>query len=245
MVESKTPKKQKVQEQIDTQVARELKEQLAREDQRRAEQIARDAEIARIHVEEEQQKLPMERRIELISDLVKYQDNYTKIYKFQSQQRKPWTKKQKRDYYMAVIRNNLGWKVKDFRGMTFEEVEAKFNSVCKQMEDFIPMGSKEEAERIKKKSINLEQESAKKQKEDLNQLWRLVKETLSNRPPSSDKEMELWVELNRIYEPDKEDHLQRQINLYAYGEGLPSEEGSSTCDDLLQTTSRELLTDGK
>nr|GEZ57074.1 hypothetical protein [Tanacetum cinerariifolium]GEZ84718.1 hypothetical protein [Tanacetum cinerariifolium] len=52
---------------------------------------------------------------------------------------------------MAVIRNNLGWKVKDFRGMKFEEVEAKFNSVCKQIEDFIPMGSKEEAERIKRK----------------------------------------------------------------------------------------------
>nr|GEZ42413.1 hypothetical protein [Tanacetum cinerariifolium] len=45
-------------------------------------------------------------------------------------------------------------------------------------------------------------------REDLNQLWRLVKETLSNRPPSSDKEIELWVELNRMmYEPDKEDQL--------------------------------------
>nr|GEX77881.1 retrovirus-related Pol polyprotein from transposon TNT 1-94 [Tanacetum cinerariifolium] len=38
-----------------TMVARELEEQLAREDQRRAEQIARDAEIARIHAEEELQ----------------------------------------------------------------------------------------------------------------------------------------------------------------------------------------------
>nr|GFC55292.1 hypothetical protein [Tanacetum cinerariifolium] len=96
-------------------------------------------------------ELPIERRIELICDLVKYQDNYTKVHKFQSQQRKPWTKKQKRDYYMAVIRSNLGWKVKDFRGMTFEEVKAKFNSVWKQIEDFVPMGSKEEAERIKRK----------------------------------------------------------------------------------------------
>nr|GEY54404.1 copia protein [Tanacetum cinerariifolium] len=172
----------------------------------------------------------------------------------QSQQRKSWTKKQNRDYYMAVIRNNLGWKVKDFVGMTFEEVDAKFNSVCKQMEDFIPMGSKEEAERIKRKGINLEQESAKKQKsseeiteeakspeevpeEKVKEMMNLVpieevyvealqlkhpiidwkgrpestmetvKETLSNRPPSSDKEMELWVELNRMYEPDKEDQL--------------------------------------
>nr|GFD14678.1 hypothetical protein [Tanacetum cinerariifolium] len=34
---------------------RELEEQLAREDQRMSKQIARDAEIARIHVEEELQ----------------------------------------------------------------------------------------------------------------------------------------------------------------------------------------------
>nr|GFA11817.1 hypothetical protein [Tanacetum cinerariifolium] len=103
MVESKTLKKQRVQEQIDAQEY--------------------DQFASELHIE---------RRIELISDLVKYQDNYAKVHKFQSQQRKPWTKKQKRDYYMAMIRSNLGWKVKHFRGMTFEEVEAKFNSVWKQ-----------------------------------------------------------------------------------------------------------------
>nr|GEW22659.1 hypothetical protein [Tanacetum cinerariifolium] len=69
--------------------------------------------------------------------------------------------------------------------MTFKEVEAKFDSVYKQMEDFIPMGSKEEAERIKRK----------------------VKETLSKRPATSNKEMELWVELSRLYEPNVEDQL--------------------------------------
>nr|GFB63668.1 hypothetical protein [Tanacetum cinerariifolium] len=91
-------------------------------------------------------------------------ENYAKIYKFQSQQRRSWTKKQKRDYYMTVIRNNLGWKVKDFKGMPFEEVEAKFNSVYKQMEDFIPMGSKEEAKRYERKGIRFDQKSSKKLK---------------------------------------------------------------------------------
>nr|GFA71066.1 hypothetical protein [Tanacetum cinerariifolium] len=62
------------------------------------------------------------------------------------------------------VKNNLGWNVKDFIGMTFKEVEAKFNSVWKQMEDFIPMGSKEEVERIKRKGLSLEQESGKKLK---------------------------------------------------------------------------------
>nr|GFB34200.1 hypothetical protein [Tanacetum cinerariifolium] len=106
MVESKTQKKKKVQEQIDAQVARELEEKMAREDQRRSEQ---------------------------------------------TQQRKPWSKKKKRDYYMPVIKSNLGWKVKEFRGMTFEEIEIKFTTVWKYLEDFIPMGSKEEAERLKRK----------------------------------------------------------------------------------------------
>nr|GEV79296.1 bulb-type lectin domain-containing protein [Tanacetum cinerariifolium] len=222
MVESETSKKHKVQEQIDAQVAREMEEQLEREDQRRSEQIARDAEIARIHAKEELQimidgldrnnetvakylqeyhqftsELLTERRIELITDLVKYQDNYAKIYKYQSQQRKSMTNKQKRDYYMAVIRNNLGWKVKDFRGMTFEEVEAKFNSVWKQMEDFIPMGSKEEAERIKRKGLNLEQESVEKQKTS----EEVPKEAMSPEevPEEKVKEMMHLVPIEEVY----------------------------------------------
>nr|GFD22544.1 hypothetical protein [Tanacetum cinerariifolium] len=57
IVESDMPKKKKIQEQIDVQVAREIEEQLAREDQRRDEQIGRDAEIAKIRAEEELQML--------------------------------------------------------------------------------------------------------------------------------------------------------------------------------------------
>nr|GFB35539.1 synaptobrevin, longin-like domain protein [Tanacetum cinerariifolium] len=94
MVESDTPKKKKLQEEIDAQVVRELEEQQVKEDMRMNEQIARDAEVVRIHVEEEllgmidsldqsnetvakylqeyqdfASELPLEKRIELISDL--------------------------------------------------------------------------------------------------------------------------------------------------------------------------------
>nr|GFC71063.1 hypothetical protein [Tanacetum cinerariifolium] len=95
--------------------------------------------------------LSLEKKIELISDLVKYQEHYKKVYKFQSQQRKPMSKKQKREYYMAVIKSYLGWRFKDFKGMSFEEIEGKFTQVWKWIEDFTPMGSKEEAERAKSK----------------------------------------------------------------------------------------------
>nr|GEZ89994.1 hypothetical protein [Tanacetum cinerariifolium] len=149
MVESETPKKKK---------------------------IARDAEIARIHAEEELQmlidgldrnnetvakylqeyyqfatELPIERRIELISDLVKYQDHYAKILKYQTQQRKPLSRKQQKELYMSVLKSHAGWKARHFKGMTLEEIKEKFDPVWKQFQDFIPIGSKEEAERLKEK----------------------------------------------------------------------------------------------
>nr|GEY01452.1 hypothetical protein [Tanacetum cinerariifolium] len=255
MVESDTPKKKKLQEQLDVQVTRELEEQMAREYQRMSEQIARDAEV---EYEQIPKDLSIRERIEWISDLVKYQENYAQVLKYQTLQRNPRSKKQKKDYYMAVIKCHAGWKTKDFKGMSFEQIETKFNTIWKQTKDFIPMGSKEETERFKRKRLRLEQESVKKLKtseevpkevksfkevpeekvkemmqlvpveeiyvealqvkhpiidwkhldrEDLNQLWRLVKESLNIRPAASDKEMKLWMELERLYEPDAEDRL--------------------------------------
>nr|GEW50446.1 hypothetical protein [Tanacetum cinerariifolium] len=78
MVESDTPKKKKLQEHIDVQVAMELEEQMAREDRRMSEQIARDAEVARIHAEEELQMMinSLDRSNETV---VKYFQEYEQI----------------------------------------------------------------------------------------------------------------------------------------------------------------------
>nr|GEZ07075.1 putative ribonuclease H-like domain-containing protein [Tanacetum cinerariifolium] len=243
-------------------------------------------------------ELPLERRIKLISDLVRYQDNYANVHKYQNQQRKPLTKKQQREFYTSVLRNQAGWKAKDFKGTKLEEKKENFDSVWKQIHDFIPIGSKEEAERFKWKGIRFEQESVKKlntseevkaseevleekvkemmqlvpieevyvealqvkhliidwkhlDMEDLNKLWTLVKESLNIRPASSDKEMELWVELKRLYKPDVEDQLWTHTQNMMHApvewklEGLPFEEGFGDCDDLIQASSGKLLSDGK
>ena len=42
---------------------------------------------------------------------------------------------------------------------------------------------------------------------DLDKLWELVKERYSSMNPAQDKEIELWVELKRLYEPDPNDEL--------------------------------------
>nr|GEU94868.1 putative reverse transcriptase domain-containing protein [Tanacetum cinerariifolium] len=52
VTETEVLKKKKLQEQSDAQVAREIEEEFARENQRLSEQAARDSDIARIHAEE-------------------------------------------------------------------------------------------------------------------------------------------------------------------------------------------------
>nr|GFA53869.1 putative ribonuclease H-like domain-containing protein [Tanacetum cinerariifolium] len=109
---------------------RKGKETIFESETPKKKKIARDAKITRIHAEEELQimidgldrnnetvakylqeyhqfatELPIGRRIELISDLVKYQANYAKVLKYQTQQRKPLTRKQQREFYTSVLRN--------------------------------------------------------------------------------------------------------------------------------------------
>nr|GEU36765.1 hypothetical protein [Tanacetum cinerariifolium] len=165
MVESDTPKKKKLQEQIDVQVAREMEEEMAREDQRMNEQIARDAEIARIHAEEELKMMidGMDRSNEMIA-------------------------KHLHEYEQAVADLSIREKIKlineltkHLRGMTLDEIREKFIHVWKQFEDFLPMASKEEGEIVKRKWLKLEQGSTKKMKtseevseEDLKEMMQLV-----------------------------------------------------------------------
>nr|GEY22563.1 hypothetical protein [Tanacetum cinerariifolium] len=197
---------------------------LAKEDQRMNEQIARDAEIARIHVEEELQMLidsldrnnktvtkylqeyeqfvedlSIGERIELINDPVKYQDNYAKLLKFQSQQRKPLSKKQQREFYMSFLKSHSGWKTKHFKGMSLEERER--NGLRLEQDN---------AKKVKTSEEVSEEDLKEVSEEDLKTMMQLVlveEETLSIRQATSDKEKELWVEPKRLYKPDVEDQL--------------------------------------
>nr|GEZ69891.1 reverse transcriptase domain-containing protein [Tanacetum cinerariifolium] len=144
MVESDTPKKKKLQEQIDAQVARELEEQQEKENMRINEQIARDAEVARIHTEEELQGIidSLDQSNETIAKyLQEYQDFASDLQVSESTE-KANDQEAKEGILYSCDQKQL-------------EVE---------VEDFIPMGSKDETERLKRKGLNLEKEQVKKQK---------------------------------------------------------------------------------
>nr|GEW52199.1 hypothetical protein [Tanacetum cinerariifolium] len=132
-----------------TPYSRRPREILAK-DKGKEKMITRDAEIARIHAEEELKMmidgldrnneviarhlyeyeqatadLTIGEKIELINELVKYQDHHAKILKYQAQQSKPLSKKEQKEFYMSFLRSHAGWKTKHFKGLKLEKGRAK------------------------------------------------------------------------------------------------------------------------
>nr|GFB51168.1 hypothetical protein [Tanacetum cinerariifolium] len=162
VVESEVPKKRKLQEQIDAQVAKEMEEEFTRENQRESEQPARDSKIARLHAEEELKIMieGLDRSNEVIA-------------------------KHLQEYEQAKAELTVGERIELInelvKGMNLEEIKEKFIPVWKKLEDFVPMSSKEEGERVKRKGLKLDQGSAKRMKtsedvseEDLKGMMQLV-----------------------------------------------------------------------
>nr|GFA88843.1 hypothetical protein [Tanacetum cinerariifolium] len=181
LVESDTPKKKKLQEQIDAQMARELEEQQEREDLRMNEQIARDAEVARIHAEEEIQAMidkleeQQEREDLRMNEQIARDAEVARIHAEEEIQAmidsldksNETVAKYLQEYQQFASDLSLEKKIELISDLVkyqdhYKKVYKSY--VWKRIEDFTPMGSKEEAERAKRQGIILEKEQVKKQK---------------------------------------------------------------------------------
>nr|GEZ63950.1 hypothetical protein [Tanacetum cinerariifolium] len=192
--ESETPKKKKIQEQIYIQMARQLEEEMERDDQRMNEQIARDAEIAKIYAEEELQIMidGLDISNETLEDFIPMGS-------------KEEAKKLKR------------------KGLSLEQESVKKLKSSKEVPEEVKSPDEVPEEKVKEmmqlvpiEEVYVEPLQVKHpiinwkhlDREDCNQLWALIKESLSNRPPTSDKEMELWLHdtygVDHVIAKDKE-----------------------------------------
>nr|GEW16841.1 hypothetical protein [Tanacetum cinerariifolium] len=185
MVESETPKKKKLQEQMDVQMARQLEEEMAKDAQRMNEQITRDAEITRIHTEEELQIMidGLERNNETVAK---------QLYK-SSQIPISAKKATVKEATKIILYIKEGERLKR-KGISLEQDSPKKVKTSEEVseEDLKAMMQLVLVEEVYVEAL---------------QLWALVKETLNIRQAASDKEKELWVELKRLFKPDVEDQL--------------------------------------
>ncbi|GKB48633.1 hypothetical protein Tco_0899386 [Tanacetum coccineum] len=81
--------------------------------------------------------------------------------KARARRNKPMTQAQQRDCMSTFIKNQSSWKMAQLKKLTFEELKVEFEKLMKSIENFVPMKSKE---RVKRPGVQLEQETLKKQK---------------------------------------------------------------------------------
>ncbi|GJR80393.1 hypothetical protein Tco_0151178 [Tanacetum coccineum] len=84
--------------------------------------------------------------------------------KAKAKRSKPMTQAQQREYMSTFIKNQSSWKLSQLKKLSFEELKTEFEKLMKSIESFVPM---ETEARVKRHGLQLEQETSKKQKIDI------------------------------------------------------------------------------
>ncbi|GKE14360.1 hypothetical protein Tco_1421937 [Tanacetum coccineum] len=142
----------------DIQVAHKTKEQIRQEEARLEEAIRLQAQMD----EEVAKQIHLDKMTKLEANTEK-----RKFYveqKAKAKRSKPMTHAQQRDYMNTFIKNQRSWKLTQLKKLTFNELKTEFEKLVKSIENFVPM---ETEARVKRHGLQLEQETSKKQKIDI------------------------------------------------------------------------------
>nr|GEW39715.1 hypothetical protein [Tanacetum cinerariifolium] len=134
----------------------------------------------------------------------KHLDN---IRKYQSLKRKPISIAQARKKMIIYLKNMAGYKMENFRGMTYDKVKypiIDWEIHSKGSRSYWKINRVGE---ITEAYQSFEDMLKGFDREDLVTLWSLVKEKFSSAVPIVDKQKSLWVELKRLFKPDADDVL--------------------------------------
>ncbi|GJZ45359.1 hypothetical protein Tco_0592955 [Tanacetum coccineum] len=242
----KKSKKQEQEERLGHEEAIRLQEQINEEERKR---IARDAEIAK-QLQEEYDKAGKKEAVTEVDTAHVIDWNDPSVIRYHALQNRPRSVAEVRKNMMVYLKNQGGYKMKDFKGMSYDDIRPIFEKVWDQIHSFVPMDSEEEVPRLKRAGQDVEAKPAKRQRtkevselaqeqtneepktnelsheqlnqmvfedmlknfdrDDLIKLWSLVQERYNSSGLTEDKEIELWVELEMLFEPNAEHILELQ-----------------------------------
>ncbi|GJY60303.1 hypothetical protein Tco_0460960 [Tanacetum coccineum] len=107
-------------------------------------QIARDEEIARQWDEEERQRAMAEAKSTKQIDW-----NDPSVIRYHTQKMKPKTVAQARNNMIKYLKNQGNYKLRDFKGMSYDEIRPIFEKVWDFNQQFVPMDLEHGTEKMK------------------------------------------------------------------------------------------------
>ncbi|GJS90787.1 putative ribonuclease H-like domain-containing protein [Tanacetum coccineum] len=156
----KKSKKQEQEERLGHEEAVRLQEQIDEEERKR---IARDAEIAK-QLQEEYDKAGKKEAVTKVDTAHVIDWNDPSVIRYHALQNRPRSEAEVRKNMMVYLKNQGGYKMKDFKGMSYDDIRPIFEKVWDQIHSFVPMDSEEEVPRLKRAGQDVEAKPAKRQR---------------------------------------------------------------------------------
>ncbi|GKB57509.1 hypothetical protein Tco_0913695 [Tanacetum coccineum] len=176
MHESEPPKKIKKRVQVQMSVDEELAKKVFKEEQARFNA----KQEARFKAEQEQEMIDFETALELKKQLDEREEVVAKVdqahdidwsdpvvLRYHTLQNRPFSVAEVRKNMCLYLKNQGGYKMSHFKGMSYEDIRPIFERVWDQNQAFIPMGSEIEKEVMKRSGFDLQQESSKPVEEEI------------------------------------------------------------------------------
>ncbi|GJU41090.1 hypothetical protein Tco_1194047 [Tanacetum coccineum] len=148
----KKSKKQLEQERLSHEEAIRLQEQVDEEERKR---IARDAEIAK-QLQEEYDKAGKKEVVAEVDTAHVIDWNDPSVIRYHALQNRPRSIAEVRKNMLMYLKNQGGYKMKDFKGMSYDDIRPIFEKVWDQVHSFVPMDSEEEVQRTKEQVKDVE-----------------------------------------------------------------------------------------
>ncbi|GKE40478.1 hypothetical protein Tco_1463883, partial [Tanacetum coccineum] len=127
------------------------------------QRIARDAEIAK----QLQEEIDIARKKEVVTKDDEAHDidwSDPSMIRYHALQNRPRSIVEVRKNMIMYLKNQGGYKMKDFKGMSYNDIRPIFEKVWDYIYAFVPMDSELEVQRSKRKGQNVEAEPSKRQR---------------------------------------------------------------------------------
>ncbi|GJX65417.1 hypothetical protein Tco_0299760, partial [Tanacetum coccineum] len=180
----KKSKKQLEQERLSHEEAIRLQEHVDEEERKR---IAKDVEIAK-QLQEEYDKAGKKEAVAEVDTPYVIDWNDPSIIRFHALQNRPRFVAKVRKNMLMYLKNQGGYKMKDFKGMSYDDIRPIFEKVWDQVHSFVPMDYEEEVQRLKRAGQDVEAEPVKRQR--TKEVSELVQEQTTEEPKTDELSQE-------------------------------------------------------
>nr|GEW03676.1 hypothetical protein [Tanacetum cinerariifolium]GEX00880.1 hypothetical protein [Tanacetum cinerariifolium] len=169
-----------------------------------------DYQLAKRLQAEEQQELTDEEKATLFMQLLEKRKKFFAAKSAEDKNNKPLTQAQQRKIMCTYLKNVEGKKLKDLKNKSFDSIQKMFDRAFKRVNTFVDFRTElvEDKEEVAIDAIRLAV------KEDLEDLYRLVKAKFRSTRLVEDLDLLLWGDLKTMFKPHIEDALWRKQQGY-------------------------------